>query len=679
MSQERQKILIVDDKEANLFSLEQILEETDAEIIRAQNGNEALVASLNHDFALALLDIQMPVMDGYELAEWLRGEEKTKVLPIIFVSAVYSSDYHVFKGYNAGAVDFMVKPYNPKILLSKVKVLLQLDRQKALLEKSGERLARLNETLELKVRERTRKLETAVDKLTVEITKREAAEQEIQKAKRAWQKIFEAIGQMTMILDKDHTIIRANRATLEHTGLAQEELVGKKCYRVFHQSDQAAKNCPLAKMTDSDLPNVTEAEIEVSGKTFIVSCTPVFDDQGQLEKIIHIATDITRQKQLKKELIQAHKMEAIGSLAGGIAHDFNNILSAILGFTDLSLKNTIKGSDMEADLKEVYSAGLRAKDLVKQILNFARQTDEDLKPTRTDLIASEAAKFLRSTIPATIEIKSCIESRSLILANPVKIHQLVMNLYSNAAHAIRNTGVIELALTEVILETADLPPATIMKPGLYQKLTVSDTGSGIPPEIIESIFQPFFTTKDINEGTGMGLTMVHTIVKECGGDVSVKSRVGKGTVFTIFLPVTEESKITELLPDQGILESGDERILIVDDETAICKMTSRMLKESGYSVIFETDSEAALALFAEQPAGFDLVITDMSMPKMAGDLLAQKILAIRPDIPVIITTGYSRRMSDPKAVELGVKALLPKPFGKKRLLKTVRKVLYDRQ
>jgi len=679
MSKDRQKILIVDDQEANLFSLEQILKETDVDIIRAQSGNEALVASLNHDFALALLDVQMPVMDGYELAEWLRSEEKTKELPIIFVSAVYSSDYHVFKGYNAGAVDFMVKPYNPKILISKVKVLLQLDRQKKQLKQSGEQLSLINETLELKVQDRTSELETAIGELRIEITKREAAEQEIKKAKKEWQEIFEAIGQVTMILDKDHTILRTNRATLKHTGMTSEEIVGKKCYTVFHNSNQTVNDCPLAKMMESGDLRAAESEIEMSGKTFIISCTPVFDDSGHLDKIIHIATDITKQKQLKKELIQAHKMEAIGSLAGGIAHDFNNILAAVLGFTDLALKSVEKGSEIEADLKEVYTAGLRAKDLVKQILNFARNTDEELKPVRMDLIAKEAVKFLRSTIPTTIEIKNDIQSTSLVMANPVKIHQVIMNLCSNAAHAIDGTGTIELTLSDVILKKANLPADTLMKPGRYQKMIVSDTGVGIPPDILESIFQPFFTTKDINEGTGMGLTMVSTIVKEYGGDVSVQSRVQEGTVFTIHLPVTQESEQTQEKQDEGAPSSGVEQILLVDDEKTICKLVSRMLEGAGYKVVSQTDSESALALFLEQPDSYDLVITDMSMPKMSGDELVQKLLALRPDLPIIIATGYNRRMDDTKAEDLGAKALLTKPFEKKNLIKIVRKLLDERQ
>ncbi|MFH0783903.1 MAG: response regulator [Pseudomonadota bacterium] len=676
---ERQKILIVDDKPANLFSVELILKETDAEIIKAGNGNEALVASLNHDFAIALLDVQMPDMDGYELAELLRSEKKTKELPIIFVSAVYSSDYHVFKGYDAGAVDFMVKPYNPKILLSKTKIFLKLDQQKKLLNESNAKLAEANSTLETRVLEQTAGLQEAVQNLQAEIEKRTQAEKTILKAQKEWQEIFEAIGHMTMIIDKDHKIIAANRATLQQTGLSLEEIVGRKCHSIHHHTNQPTKNCPLERMLEKNDFRVTEEEIEALGRSYIISCTPVFDEQGQLDKIIHIATDITTRNQLKKELIQAHKMEAIGSLAGGIAHDFNNILSAVLGFTDLSLLKVEKGSTLEKDLQQVYAAGIRARDLVKQILTFARKTDEDLKPVRIDLVAKEVAKFLRSSIPASIDIIEDIGSKSFVLANPVKIQQLIMNLCTNASHAMNETGILKISLHDVLLETADLPLDKGMAPGPYQRLEISDTGCGIPAEIIDSIFQPFFTTKGIHEGTGMGLAMVHSIVKECGGAVSVASQVGKGSVFTVFLPVTKREEQQEILYNDENLPTGSERILLVDDELPICRIASRMLQAYGYAITTETDSEKALALFAGEPKRFDLVITDMTMPKMSGDLLTKKILAIRPDMPVIIATGYNKRISAPEAIELGAKAFLTKPFEKAILVGAIRKVLDENQ
>lgn len=672
---EKQKILIVDDQPANLYAMDQILKETGAEIICVQSGNEALAASLNHDFAIALLDIQMPDMDGYELAEFMRDDVKNSELPIIFISAVYSSDYHVFRGYDAGAVDFLAKPFDAKVLLSKVKVFLQLDRQKRLLHESGKRLAEVNQNLEQMVRSRTADLHEAVEVLKAEIAGRFEAEKELIKAKKDWQEIFEAIGHMTMILDKDQNILVANRATLLQTGLSREAIIGQKCCHVFHNLNQATCHCPFKAMKDTGQFEVTEAEIDAFGRSYIVSCTPILDDDGQLEKVIHISTDITARKQLKKELIQAHKMEAIGSLAGGIAHDFNNILSAVLGYTELSLNKAQSDPGLTEDLQQIHTAGMRAKDLVGQILNFARKTDDDPKPVRIDIIVKEVVKFLRSTIPCSVQIKEDIASKSLVLSNPVKIHQLVMNLCTNAAHAMHETGLLEVSLHELQLKAADFPKNVDMRQGLYQRLEIADNGCGIPAEIIESIFQPFFTTKDIHEGTGMGLAMVDSIVKECGGHISVASVVGKGTVFTILLPVTTKDDNQPVIENKKDLPGGTERILLVDDETAICKLASRMLEQHGYTVTTETNPVSALKLFTASPDSFDLVITDMTMPELTGDKLAEKILVIRPGIPVIIVTGYSKQMSENHAENLGAKTLMAKPFEKADLIETVRKAL----
>ncbi len=674
MNNAEQIILIVDDKKENLFSLRQALKELKVKVVEAKNGNDALIASLHHDFALAILDVQMPTMDGYELAELLRSEEKTKELPIIFVSAVYSSEYHVFKGYEAGAVDFLVKPYNPKVLLSKVQVFLELESQRKKLAETSEQLKSINQTLEQRIEVRTAQLSKSVEKLEFEIEKRKQAEQASENARKEWQEIFQAIGHSTMIIDNNHTILEANRATYKLTGLRPEQIIGKKCNSIFHSDSKIPLYCPLEVMKQSGEYKVTESEVEALGKTFIISCTPVFNLAGKLEKSIHIATDITKRKQLQKELIQAHKMEAMGSLAGGIAHDFNNILSAVLGFTDLALRKTSNDQELHDDLEQVYDAGLRARDLIKQILNFARKTDDDFKPVRNDLIAKEVSKFLRSTIPASIEIRISINSQALVLANPVKIHQLLMNLCTNAAYAMNDKGTLEISMNDVILEKEHLSPYSKLNPGKYQRIVVSDTGAGIPPDILSRIFEPFFTTKGINEGTGMGLATVHTIVHECHGDILVDTELGKGSRFNIYLPITEETDKRPETVDIVTL-GGSETVLFIDDEPPVCKLAARMLKNAGYKVVSETKSKNALQIFSNSPAEFDLVVTDMTMPIMRGDQLAEKMLEIRNDIPIILVTGYSRQVTPELIEKIGIRQMLPKPFEAHELLTSVRNVL----
>jgi PAS domain S-box-containing protein len=672
---DKQAILIVDEKQENHSSVEHILKKIPCKIIRVENSREALLASYQHDFSLAVLDVREPEGNRYGLAEFLRSEEKTKGLPIIIISDIQADDDILFNGYDRGPVDFLARPYHPDILLGKAKLFLRMDAQNKQLAYFQSRLNQADDFLQFNLQERTAELEETIEALRSEIMKRKYAEKDMLRAKKEWQEIFEAIGHMTMIVDKDYTIIAANRATQEHTGLSLENILGRKCYDIFHHSMQPTEACPAIQVhLESDM-QVRISEVEIRGKTYIISCTPVYDEAGRLDKIIHIATDISRQKQLKKELIQAHKMEAIGSLAGGIAHDFNNILSAVLGYTELSLGSVEKGSELEEDLLQVHAAGIRARDLVKQILNFARKSDERPKPVRIDLIAKEAAKFLRSTLPSTIEIAQVIKSTSYVMANPIKIHQLMMNLCTNAAHAMDESGVLGISLKDVVVGKEDLSPEKNLRPGEYQQLEISDTGSGIPVDIIDKIFLPYFTTKGIHEGTGIGLAMVQSIVEECGGDISVASEPGHGAVFTVLLPKADVKEDNNNLDDFRLLPSGKESIMIVDDEPAICKLVSRILQGSGYKVTFEANSEKAYALFAAQPEAFDLVITDLTMPKMPGDILTQKIKSIRKDIPVIIATGYSKRISEQQAAALGVNNLIIKPYEKAMLLKTVRDTL----
>tara|TARA_B100000614_G_scaffold260153_1_gene286361 strand:- start:1114 stop:2265 length:1152 start_codon:yes stop_codon:yes gene_type:complete len=366
-------------------------------------------------------------------------------------------------------------------------------------------------------------------------------------------------------------------------------------------------------------------------------------------------------------------MESIGNLAGGIAHDFNNILTSIIGFTELALTETKKGSSLEDSLQEVYAAGKRAKDLVKQILAFARRSDEKTRPIQPAIVAKEVVKFIRSAIPTTVEIRQDIHSESWIMGNATQVHQVLMNLCTNAAHALEDRGgILEIGVTDRFFDSKDVPPD--LSNGDYVEIKVSDTGVGIAPDILDSIFEPYFTTKGHGEGTGMGLAMAQGVVEGYGGKITVHSELGKGSTFRIYLPATKKQQaiapyVKEKLP------KGTEHILFVDDETAITKMGSQMLERLGYRVSCRTDSTGALALFRAKPDTFDLVITDMTMPKLTGDMLAVELMQIRPDIPVILCTGYSKKVSDRTASQIGIKAFAYKPMVMSDLAQTVRKVL----
>ena len=390
---------------------------------------------------------------------------------------------------------------------------------------------------------------------------------------------------------------------------------------------------------------------------------------------VAIIIDITDKLRMEDRLQQAQKMEAIGTLAGGIAHDFNNILSAIRGYTELSLYDVEKESSLYQNLREVLQAGGRAEELIRQILTFSRQTEHERKPIQVKPICQEVLKFLRSSLPATIEIRQDIRSDAAVMADPTQIHQVIMNLCTNAEHAMReNGGTLEVKLANVTLGAESTSQYPELTPGRYLELTVTDTGHGIPAHILDRIFHPFFTTKKTGEGTGMGLSVAHGIVRSYQGAITASSQPGKGSTFRVYLPIVEAKSESEAPSDESV-PTGTERILFVDDEPSLVNIGERILASLGYQVTTQTTSMEALEMFQANPDQFDLVITDMAMPNMSGDKLAEELMKIRPDIPVILCTGYSSQISDETAMTLGIKAFAYKPVSRDDLAKLVRQVL----
>jgi len=409
------------------------------------------------------------------------------------------------------------------------------------------------------------------------------------------------------------------------------------------------------------------------------------------EKIIHfkpvtmesgnqfvIYEDITNQEQLEDQLRQAQKMESMGTLAGGIAHDFNNILGIILGNAELAMDDIYEGNPARLNLQEIRTAGLRAKDVVRQLLSFARKTAVEKKPTNIAPIIIESLKLMRASIPTSIEIRQNItEEVDTILADPTQINQVLINLCTNAHHAMPDGGILEVSLKNVELDEDATAQYSDLDPGPYVHLTVADTGQGMNPEIKGRIFDPYFTTKDIGKGTGLGLSVVHGIVKNHGGGISVNSELGKGTSFEIYFPVVETEAVTETETDEK-LPTGNERILFVDDEESMVYVARNRLERLGYQVEAKTSPDEALNLFRDIPNQFDMVITDMSMPEMTGDRFVQEILKIRPDIPAILCTGYSEKIDKQKAKEMGIRQYIEKPIKRSVLAKMVRKILDEK-
>jgi signal transduction histidine kinase/CheY-like chemotaxis protein len=386
-----------------------------------------------------------------------------------------------------------------------------------------------------------------------------------------------------------------------------------------------------------------------------------------------------QKERLEKQLLQSQKMEAIGTLAGGIAHDFNNILSAIIGNTELAESNLPEGNEARNNLQKVLTSSFRARDLVQQILTLSREDQgESKKPMLLGGITKEILKLLHATLPATIEIRSDVQQDTgSINASPDQIHRLLMNLCTNGAQAMaENGGVLHVSLANVAFDPEEAARHYELEPGKYVKLTITDTGHGLDEATMERIFEPYFTTKEQGKGTGLGLAIVHGIVKNHHAHIKVQSKPGKGTSFQIFFPRIEAPVKFENHADTPP-PKGTERVLVVDDEKFIATMLQEMLTSLGYNAVSLTQSLDALSLFRENPDDFDLVITDTTMPGMTGDVLATEMLTVRPDIPIILCTGYSERVSKEQAETMGIRSFLEKPIRMKVLADAVRRVLDD--
>lgn len=401
----------------------------------------------------------------------------------------------------------------------------------------------------------------------------------------------------------------------------------------------------------------------------------------QLEALVEKRTeDLLKErdanKKLEAQFYQAQKMQAIGTLAGGIAHDFNNILSAILGFTEMTLDSPALGTKERKNLDHVHKAGLRAKELVMQILLFSRMEEQERKPLRISDVVDESFKLLRATLPSAIEVKRDIDHNAgFILADATQMSQIIMNLCANAGHAMREKGgVLTVSLKSVTVEQETLTNFGLMPPGSYVRIMVSDTGHGMDKATINRIFEPFFTTKKVGEGTGLGLAASHGIIMSHDGFINVTSEEGRGSTFSLYFPKIQpatESNVTDHSP----APSGKERVLFVDDEAALVDMGKLMLEGLGYQVTAVPGSREALDIFRADPWSFDLVVSDLTMPGISGVELARQILALRPDMPVIICTGFGDKLTSEGVKTLGIYDFMLKPMSLRELGGVVRNAL----
>jgi PAS domain S-box-containing protein len=549
-------------------------------------------------------------------------------------------------------------------------------------------LLRSQESLREMVEERTTELKNSYQALQLELSQREKAEESLRESEERFRTFADFTYDWESWIAPDGTYNYISPSCQRITGyqadefMKDPELLGK----IIHPDDRGiVVNHLREDISRTDVRSVFFRIITRAGQERWIAhvCQPVQAADGRNLGRRASNRDITRYKkaeeekaQLEVQLRQAQKMEAIGTLAGGIAHDFNNILSPIIMYTEIALRDVGADNAIRPYLEQVLKSSKRAADLVKQILLISRKKEQQKVMMQLEPIIKESVKLLRASLPATVEIRQeIISGWDWILADPTEIYQIVMNLCTNAAHAMEGTsGILTVSLDHLDLEQEKVTQGITLKPGSYLRLTVQDTGQGMPPEVMERIFEPYFTTKGIGRGTGLGLALVHGIVKNCGGGIDVMSEPGKGTAFQLFFPMVKNAEALE--PETvAPLPKGKERIMMVDDEPDIVTAAEIFLTQLGYEVAPFTNSLEALKSFEASPDKFDLVITDLTMPGLTGVELAKEILPLRPQIPIIICTGYGESITLEKAKALGIRELILKPIIPSDLAESIRLIL----
>ncbi|MBS3732131.1 MAG: PAS domain S-box protein [Desulfobacterales bacterium] len=524
------------------------------------------------------------------------------------------------------------------------------------------------------------------------VTREVHAWKALEKSEKKYRNILETIEDGYYEVDLAGHYQFLNRSALCMLGYEMEELRGEGYKKLIAEDEvpQVYETFNYVYRTEKPVKSFHWRAIRKDGSVCFVetSVSLSLDDHGKASGFQGIVRDISeriearnRQKELEAQLQQAQKMESIGTLAGGIAHDFNNILFPIIGYTELAMQDLPRESQAYRNLQEVFKSAERAKGLVQQILNFSRQSaNEPGEPVHVQPVIKETVKLLKNTIPASIDISADIaEDTVKVPINVAQMHQVFMNLCTNAYQAMENTeaGQICVNLTQITVTEETSPQYRNLTPGPYACITVSDTGEGIAPEVKEKIFEPYYTTKSQEKGTGLGLSVSYGIIRNAGGTITVESIRGQGSSFHVYIPVAGES--AEIFQPDGYpaaMPQGTERLLVVDDEHQIVELTKQMLESLGYQVTPRTSSIEALEAFRHQPEKFDLLLTDQAMPNKNGTELIKAVRTIRPDLPVILCTGYSERVSREKAETCRINALLLKPLSKNDLAVTLDRVLH---
>ncbi len=624
------RILVADDDMTIRVLARECLEQSGFEVVEAKNGKEAVDLFISSRPDVVILDAMMPEMDGYDACRKIRTVTGNRNIPILMMTTLDDED-SIDKAYEAGVTEFSIKPANWTI---------EVHRLRAMLNAA-------------------------------------AAAQEVVLSRNEWERTFNAFNEVIIIHDLDTTIIQANDAAGVLSRCSKESLKGKRCNEVDWGYAIPNEDCPVKECIESGKKVIFERENERLEGTFLISILPVFDNDGNLMRLVHLEKDITESKQLEVELQRVQKMEAVGTLAGGLAHDFNNLLQVIMGYSEIIALDFPPENKVSKHLEEIKEAAWRGSEISRQLLMVGRKNESNLQPLIINGAVDGVLKLLGRTLSKTISVE-CNLAEDLYTANADlgQIEQMLMNLAINASHAMAEGGLLHFETRNVELDSNYCERYPDVKPGTYVQVAVSDNGCGMDKETLSHIYEPFFTTRAPDKGTGLGLAMVYGIVKNHSGHMICYSEEGVGTSFKIYLPSLEGGCIADdaMMEDGMQVMGGDETVLIVDDDANIRYLAKKMLLDAGYSVLLANDGKHAMDIFSALGKNIDIVVLDLNMPVMGGVECLSLLQEKNPDILVLLASGFALN-KESSALLSNTVGYIGKPYHQRDFFTKLRKVL----
>jgi PAS domain S-box-containing protein len=674
--------LVVNHDSHGFRQLQTLLEGHGFTVAGADNGVRALEALRSESFAVIISDVLMPGMDGFRLCGEVKADPALREIPFLFYTATHTSAADEALALRLGAAAYLIKPMEPADLVKAIRAALVHDVQFASPIFSSPTKAVESDDLDQDNGGMARRLERTLRRLT-------EADRERQRGEEIFHTLAQAAPCGIVRATPAGKLDMVNDRWCEISGVARENATVSSWQAVVHPEDRqrVIEEWQQAVAKGHELRSEFRLRKSDGSVTWVlVQACPVAGREGPSADYVATFTDVTLQKQLEQEraefhakMHQAHKLETIGTLVSGISHDFNNLVGAIFGYAEMARRQLAQVERASEDLKLLLSAAERAKALTGQILRFSRRQKEELKPIQVGPVVLEALALLRTSLPVNVRCLEIVaENLPQVLADATQLHQVVMNLVSNAVYALRETG----GEVEVRVEALEVHPALVtlvpeLEEGDYVVLSVRDTGRGIPTELLSQIFDPFFTTKPPGEGTGIGLAVVHDIVKSHGGAITVNSQEGLGATFSVYLPAMSQPGPIITAEGEGLTASRGPRVMYVDNEQLLASMVKRMLEMLGYRATVFTSSAEALEFVRTRPEECDLVISDMDMPGISGAALARRLLELRPRLPILFVTGVSKSITREAAMHLGARDVLLKPFDYRALGEAVANALSE--